>query len=58
MDNHRMLEISRVLSQNIRNTLLMQNFSYDKLEEIRLRSNMPLIVRSDNSEGMINQCIL
>ncbi|MGN0408035.1 MAG: stage III sporulation protein AA [Bacteroides sp.] len=58
MDNHRMLEISRVLSQNIRNTLLMQNFSYDKLEEIRLRSNMPLIVRYDNSEVMINKCIL
>lgn len=57
-NNHRMLEISRVLSQNIRNAVLMRNFSYEKLEEIRLRINMPLIVRYDNNEVMINECIM
>lgn len=58
MDNHRMLEISRVLSQSIRNAVLMQKFSYEKLEEIRLRINRPLIVRHDNKEVMIHECIL
>lgn len=58
MNSHRMLEISRVLSQNVRNTLLMQNFSYEKLEEIRLRTNMPLIVRYDGSEVKLNKCII
>ena len=45
MDNHRISEITKVLPQNVRSTILRQQISYDRLEEVHLRTGMPLILR-------------
>ena len=50
MDNHRISEITKVLPQNVRSTILRQQISYDRLEEVHLRTGMPLILRYDNTE--------
>lgn len=58
MDNHRISEITKVLPQNVRSTILRQQISYDRLEEVHLRTGMPLILRYDNTEILMEQCIV
>ena len=46
-------ELLKVFSLNLRNLLSKTNMDYDKLQEIRLRANSPLIVIYDNKEFFV-----
>lgn len=56
--NNRMLEITRILPQKVRNELLLNGIDFEKLEEIRIRIGMPLIIFHDGLEKKIPACII
>ena len=47
--------IRRIFSMNLRRIISCLNLDYDKLQEIRLRSNQPLIVLYDNHEYFVEE---
>ena len=57
-ENKKRQQILNVLAKSIRAIIENEELDFEKLEEIRLRIDQPLIVEYENVEMLLPQCII